>query len=187
MGDIISFYNTRKKVVCMCKILKKIHKKTADQLLKTYGVYNTLPIDLEKLAKGIGISVLPADFSEIEKKLGKKDILGMVLTDGDNAAIFYKQDTTENRLRFTVAHELAHCCHIDPNNCKTPHIEYRIDENEKDEIEKQMDIFAGELLMPLHKIKEIYISLPVPSAVTMAKLFKVSVSVMEARLNYFKI
>lgn len=187
MGNIINFYGRQKKVMDMCKILRKIHNKTADQLLKEYGVYNTLPIDLEKLAIGIGISVLPADFSEIEKKLDKKDILGMVRTDGDNAAIFYKQDTTENRLRFTVAHELAHCCHIDPDNCKTPHIEYRIDENKKDETEKQMDIFAGELLMPLHKIKEVYMSLPVPSAVTMAKLFKVSVSVMEARLNYLKI
>lgn len=187
-SNIIPFTTREKKGDgVMCKILKKIHNKTADELLKEYGVYDSIPIDLEKLSTEIGISVMPVDFTSLEKKINKHgDILGLVLTAGDNAAIFYRESDSLNRRRFTIAHELAHCCYVDPST-KEPHIEYRIDESEKDEFERNMDIFAGELLIPLKKLKEIYLSLSVPSSRILAKKFQVSVKVMEARLNHLKI
>lgn len=170
----------------MCKILKRIHGKTAEELLTEYNVYDTLPIDLETLAQNIGISVLPMDFSMLESKLGKKDILGLVLTSGDDAAIFYRKTDSINRIRFTIAHELAHCCYLDPS-MKEPHIEYRLDEASKDEHERDMDIFAGKLLIPLSKLKEAYMNMSLPTSVALAKKFAVSTQVMEARLNYLKI
>lgn len=186
-NNIIEFVKIKEnRVILMCKILKRIHGKTAEELLNEYHTYDTVPIDLEELAKRIGISVLPMDFSTLEKKLNRKDILGLVLTSGDNAAIFYRKTDSINRIRFTIAHELAHCCYLDPAT-KEPHIEYRIDENDKDEFEKQMDIFAGELLIPLNKLKEIYMSLSLPSSKALAEKFGVSIKVMEARLNYLKI
>ncbi|MDU3180521.1 MAG: ImmA/IrrE family metallo-endopeptidase [Lachnospiraceae bacterium] len=183
-NNIIQF--TYKRDDIMCKVLEKIHNKTPEELLKEYGVYDSLPIDLEKLAKAIGISVLPMDFTELEKVLDRKDILGLVLTSGNNAAIFYKKTDSINRIRFTIAHELAHSCFADPN-MKTPHIEYRLDEQDKDEFEKKMDIFAGELLIPFHKLKEEYMKLFLPNSVELAEKFKVSVNVMEARLNHLGI
>lgn len=172
--------------VNMCKILKKIHGRSPEELLKDFDVYDTIPINLSQLAKNIGISVLPMDFSSLEEKLHKKDILGLVLTSGDNAAIFYKKSDSINRIRFTIAHELAHCCHLDPST-KEPHIEYRIDEQDKDSFEREMDIFAGKLLIPLGKLKEVYMGLPAPNSIILADKFAVSVKVMEARLNYLKI
>lgn len=170
----------------MCRIIEKLHGKTPEELLIEYGVYDTLPIDLDKLAKNIGISVIPMNFSNIEKKLKKKDILGLVMTDGDNAAIFYRETDSINRIRFTIAHELAHCCILDPSKNKL-HIEYRSDEVEKDDKEKEMDIFAGKLLIPVKKLKEVYMSIPFQSSIVLAKEFAVSVNVMEARLNYLKV
>ncbi len=186
MGNIINFHHHKREVKTMCKVLKKIHNKTAEQMLQEYDVYNTLPIDLTKLADNIGISVLPADFTNLEKNLNKQDILGLVVTDGDNAAIYYKQNDTYDSIRFTIAHELAHCCNIDPD-CDTPHIEYRLNENEKNDAEKQMDIFAEELLIPFHKLKEVYMSMILPDIKTLAKLFAVPENVMKRRLDYLKI
>lgn len=168
----------------MCKVLEKIHNKTSEELLIEHGVYDTIPMDLEKLAKSIGISVLPMDFTELEEALGNnKSILGLTVTSGSNAAIFYKKTDGINRVRFTIAHELAHCCFSDPD-MKEPHIEYRLDEKDKDEYEKKMDIFAGELLIPFHKLKEEYMKLFLPNSPELARIFKVSVNVMEARLNH---
>lgn len=187
MGQMIYFdMYRREEGDTMCKVLDKIHNKTAEELLKEYDVYDSLPIDLEKLVTSIGLSVLPVDFTLLEEALNKKDILGLVLTSGNDAAIFYRKTDSVNRKRFTIAHELAHCCHLDPATTE-PHIEYRIDEDKKDEFERKMDIFAGELLIPFKKLKEVYMSLEIPASAVLAKIFNVSVSVMEARLNYLKI
>lgn len=186
MNNNVIKFSTYRKDDKMCKTLEKIHGKTPDELLMEYGVYGTIPIDLESLVKSIGISVLPMNFTKLEKRLKRNDILGLVLTSGNDAAIFYRETDDINRIRFTIAHELAHCCNIDPNN-NEPHIEYRLDEKDKDADEKKMDIFAGELLIPFHKLKEEYMKMSLPNSVDLAKRFQVSVSVMEARLDYLKI
>lgn len=186
MNNNVIKFSTYRKDDKMCKTLEKIHGKTPDELLMEYGVYGTIPIDLESLVKSIGISVLPMNFTKLEKRLKRNDILGLVLTSGNDAAIFYRETDGINRIRFTIAHELAHCCNIDPNN-NEPHIEYRLDEKDKDADEKKMDIFAGELLIPFHKLKEEYMKMSLPNSVDLAKRFQVSVSVMEARLDYLRI
>lgn len=186
MIDNIIVFVHKNKVINVCKILKKIHGKSPEELLKKYDTYETLPIDLERLAINIGISVIPFDFSEMEQKIGKKGILGLILTAGDNAAIFYRKSDSLNRVRFTIAHEIAHCCALDPTT-KEPHIEWRMDESEKNDFEKEMDIFAGRLLIPLEKLKQVYLSLEKPASAVLSQKFGVSVSVMEARLNYLKI
>lgn len=186
MNNNVIKFSTYRKDDKMCKTLEKIHGKTPDELLMEYGVYDTIPIDLESLVKSIGISVLPMNFTKLEKRLKRNDILGLVLTSGNDAAIFYRETDGINRIRLTIAHELAHCCNIDPNN-NEPHIEYRLDEKDKDADEKKMDIFAGELLIPFHKLKEEYMKMSLPNSVDLAKRFQVSVSVMEARLDYLRI
>lgn len=186
MDDNIVLYVHRNKVKYMCKILKKIHGKTPEELLSKYGVYDTLPIDLEKLALNIGISLIPYNFTSMEQMLNKKGILGLILTEGDNAAIYYRMTDTLNRVRFTIAHEIAHCCALDPNT-KEPHVEWRMDDDTKSDFEKEMDIFAGRLLMPLEKLKQVYMSLDRPTSTVLAQKFGVSVPVMEARLNYLGI
>ena len=172
----------------MCTVLKKIRNKSAIELLEEYGLDKTVPIDIEQLLRAIGISAIGKDFSELEKRLGKPkgSILGMLLSSGNNAAIFYRKDDSYNRRRFTIAHELAHAINHSDNE---PHIEYRMAEKEMEEnpVEKNANIVAGEILIPLPLLKKEYLKLDIPSSTVLANIFKVSQNVMEARLKYLKI
>lgn len=169
----------------MCKIIKNLQGKTADELLREVNMEQDLPIDIVELLGRLGISSVPMNFENITKDrtVDARKILGAVVSNGSNLAIFYDNTASLNRKRFTMAHELAHCClHIDP---EAPfHIEWRTDEKDKNPKEKATDIFAGELLIPANKLQEVYDKLLVPYVETLAELFAVSKEVMKARLEY---
>ncbi|MDE7446257.1 MAG: ImmA/IrrE family metallo-endopeptidase [Lachnospiraceae bacterium] len=175
----------KKGGVRMCPPIDKIYKKSALEILEEFGTSNKIPIDLNALLKNIGISALPMDFSSLEKKLDKGHILGLVLSSEDNAVIYYSQNDTPNRQRFTIAHELGHICeHLRPDSNDYPYIDWRIEEEATSVEEIKANIFAGELLIPLHKLKEVYLSMSIPSSANLAALFGTSVNVMEKRLDY---
>lgn len=176
----------------MCKPIRDLYGKTPDELLKMYGLQNSVPLDLSALLQKAGISVLPMDFSKIEQTAGLKDlvekrghILGALICIDDDAAIFYSDKDVENghRYRFTIAHEIAHCCITGEEN----HIEFRYDSETVSEEELAANIFAGELLIPEGKLREIIGELLIPSINVLADIFAVSVNVMRARLDYLKI
>lgn len=97
-----------------------------------------------------------------------------------NAVIFYRKGDPITRQRFTIAHELAHCClHNDQNNFK--HIEFETEN--KDKCEQDAGIFSGELLVPLNKLEEAYRELTYISSPILASKFGVSISFMETWLN----
>ena len=52
-------------------------------------------------------------------------ILGAAFSNGNNLAIFYKKNESLHRKKFTIAHELAHCC-LDCPNDESSHIEFRL-------------------------------------------------------------
>lgn len=168
----------------MCKVLKRIHNKTATQLLKESGTYNTLPVDIVKIAKHIGISIIPSNMLDIP--INGHNIISFVISNYDNAAIYYKEDDTYPQIRFTIAHELAHCCDIDPIPDES-HIEYKRSRKDNNELEERMDRFAEELLIPYGQIIHIYNSLILPDLITLAKLFAVPVKVMKNRLDHLRI
>uniref|UniRef100_UPI004055F2D7 ImmA/IrrE family metallo-endopeptidase n=1 Tax=Acetatifactor sp. TaxID=1872090 RepID=UPI004055F2D7 len=189
MGKMIQFRrDTYKRGVDMCKVIKNIQGKSADEILRAYRKDDSIPIDLEALLLNLGISALPFDFSNIEHNndVDEGDILGAVVANGDDAVILYRMDDSLNRQRFTIAHELAHCClhSVDDN---MPHVEFRWNVEEENEHEREANVFAGALLIPLHKLQEVYMNLPIPRSTILASKFAVSVNVMEARLNYLKI
>lgn len=181
----ISSYKRRKGDFCMCKILKKIQGKSALELLEQYGISTDPPIDLSILFKKIGISTMGVDFSEIEQAARYEHgrILGAAISKGDNLTIFYRKEDTENGQRFTIAHELAHCC-LHSNNLEQKHIELRENQINKDQRELAADIFAGELLIPPKSLDAVYKKLLIPSLSSLARIFKVSSNVMAARLDY---
>lgn len=168
----------------MCKILRILQGKSADQLLEKYGMKGQTPVKIDQLLKKIGIDVIPADFSSIEEKAGYQqgDILGATLIVKDDVTIFYREDSSENRIRFTVAHELAHCC-IHTDKLKETNIQLRQNGKQDDE-EKDANVFAGELLIPKENLMKYYEELIVPSLKVLAEIFMVSTSVMAARLDF---
>ena len=115
----------------MCKILEKLRDKTPENLLKEYQISLVPPIDVSLLMQRIGIKEIPFDFTELEKimKLKTGDVIGSVFAKGDELGIFYKASDSLNRQRFTIAHEIAHCC-LDTDALKTKHIELRSSQTE---------------------------------------------------------
>lgn len=187
MNKIIKFkvYSTEKGGGHMCVPINKIYGKSALQVLKEFGDTDDIPIDLSILLERIGISALPMDFSNLEQKLNKGHILGLVLTTKENAVIYYSEKDTPNRQRFTIAHELGHICsHLRPDSNDYPYIDWRIEEESNNKREQIANVFAGELLVPLHLLKEVYLSMKFPSSKDLANIFGTSINVMEERLNY---
>lgn len=187
---------TEKKVHCMCKPISDIRNKSAQDLLQMSGQIDKVPIDLKALLSKLKISCLARDFTSLEIARRKADdtsevnpILGALVTNGDHAVIFYRQEDQKDghRYRFTIAHELAHAClaHY-PIEQKTVHITYR---HEKTDSSKEIDanIFAGELLVPEKMLRKVISDLIFPSVQALADVFAVSKTVMFARLEYLKI
>lgn len=172
----------------MCTILEKIKGKNAETLLKDYQIALSPPINISKLLDKIGISVIAKDFSDIEKRCGYENgsILGAAFSKNDNLAIFYRKSDTYNRKKFTIAHELGHCCKHS-ENLKIAHIELRTTYSQLDEHEIDANIFAGELLIPKDILMEKYRQFIIPSLKALAQIFGVSSNVMAARLDYLNL
>lgn len=192
MKNVIIF-NKRKdslqeQVMIMCEVLDRIKNKTADELLQDYNISAKPPINLSLLLKNIGIIAVPFDFTEIEKKLNyqKGDISGIIYAQKDNLGIFYCATDSLNRTRFTIAHEIAHCC-LHSESLKTRHIELRSEQNKNDPKEYNANIFAGELLIPKTSLIKIYEQFIIaPPLSTLSKIYEVSTAVMAARLDYLE-
>lgn len=195
-NNILDFIIAKeKRMVFMCTILEKIRYKNPTELLTEYHIDPEPPIDISALLTNIGISTISKDFSEIETQAEIKNgsILGATISNGENLIIFYKKSSSWHRKKFTIAHELAHCCLDCPTN-ETRHIELRLESilslNLGDDIirkEQRANIFAGELLIPENSLIQKYNQMLVPSLKELAIIFDVSTSVMAARLEHLNL
>ena len=183
-GKIIVF---TKEDGIMYEVLKNMRNKSAIDLLKENGISLTPPINISLLLRRLGIKEVEADFSDIEKilKYDMGEILGITFAQEKQVGIFYRSRDSINRRRFTIAHEIAHCClHTDTLNDK--HIELRSSKTQNDPREYNANVFAGELLIPESSLKRIYEQLLVPSLSGLSEIFQVSTNVMAKRLDYLK-
>ncbi len=171
----------------MCKKLRELDGLTPDEILLIGGV-NSYPVDMQAILKKLGIRSGSMNFSNVEAQIpqvieSRGPILGAVTIIDDDVNIFYSESSTDNRKRFTLAHELAHCC-LNASSLRKGHIEFRFDERTSDPKELAANIFAGQLLIPEKPLRKMYDSLVLPAADVMAREFKVSTHVMEARLEH---
>ena len=204
-----SIYTREEDKSIMCKILRELHQKSAEYILQNYSDREQFPVDIVDVASRIGIRLGSVDFTELEKSNSFKDmvkekghILGSVRAKGDDLYINYhnalhddpnfkhlseidKRDVLLRRQRFTIAHEIAHCClHIDPDKYE-PHIEYRTEQKDYgvNSKEREANIFAGELLIPFNILSDLSMIYNNKISVSLfADFFKVSKHVMKARL-----
>lgn len=170
----------------MCEILEKLRGKTALDLLKAYDISPVPPINVSLLLKRIGIVEIQDDFVELEEVSGhpKGSILGVIFSKDDSLALFYRSTDTINRQRFTIAHEIAHCC-LHTDSLKKTHLELRREYTNELPHEQAANIFAGELLIPEDSLRRIHKQFVIPPALTdIASLFQVSTNVMSKRLDY---
>lgn len=176
----------------MNKKIEGLFGRTPDELLTECGLADRIPLDLSVLLNKIGISALPMDFKPLEESEALREyvanrghILGALVCTDESAAIFYNKNDIRDghRYRFTIAHEIAHCCLTGEPN----HIEFRHDSNSFDENERAANIFAGALLIPEKNLRMVIGDLFLPSVRTLADIFAVSENVMKARLSYLQI
>lgn len=186
-SKIILFYCTEEDDN-MCEILKKMKNKTAKELLEENNISLVPPINMSMLLQNLGIKEISADFSEIEKIMDYDvgSILGITYAKNEDLMIFYRTLDTINRKRFTIAHEIAHCC-LHTETLKNRHIELRDCKKENAPREYAANVFAGELLIPKESLVKVYNDLIVPSLSDLSKLFKVSTNVMAGRLDYLNL
>ena len=187
----------KKGIKIMCSTLDRLADKKPDELLSEAGLDGCDSfIDLEKLLKHWNVSAKPVNFSKLKsfnsegfRQLidSKGAILGAAVVNGDNLCIFYNEDDSPNRQRFTIAHELAHFCN-DYDILAREGINCRFEEFSKtDEHEKEINAIAGAILIPEGMLRNFYKRLLAPSAAKLAMIFGVSDAVMNARLEHLKI
>ena len=187
--SIKDYYRYLKKEIKMNKELcfKDLYGRNASEILSITNQEEAVPVDLKKILEKFNISAVSMDFTDIENssKNNNRKILGALICRDDEAAIFYNcNDKTDgHRYRFTIAHEIAHCCLSKECN----HIDFRLDPLMMTKEEVAANTFAGELLIPESSLYDTINKLIFPSITVLADVFEVSINVMRERLNCLKI
>lgn len=182
------------KVLSMCRPISAIRGMSPQEILELCGQENNIPVDIKAVLQKLHISCVPFDFSDLESKISEcsngNHILGALATNGDKAAIYCRVEDKEDshRYRFTIAHELGHCClnHF-PVDGSTVHLIFRKDGETTDRKEIAANVFAGQLLIPEESLLNVISELLIPSIRTLADIFDVSSTVMLERLKFLKI
>lgn len=156
----------------MCKIIEEIEELTSSILFNN-DMYK-IPANILKIAELNDIDVYEGDLD--------KKILGAIRYDKDKPGftILLNKNQTSKQKRFTLAHELGHFfMHKEILESEEIHVDimYKI----KDEEEKEVDYFAGALLMNRMLLEKMYEK--TTSIAELADIFDVTTSAMTVRLD----
>lgn len=180
----------------MCTKIKETNELTAEKALqKSWD--QKVPVDVEKMLKGLGIHYRGCSFSILEEKLGigeKDAILGMALTNGNDLGILFSESIPRNLKNYVLAHELAHCClHLHPSD--KFHVELKISKDlysksrskrrllgSETVKEVQADFFAADILIPTDALKKFRASNSDASNEKIAEHFYVSPEIVQLKL-----
>lgn len=186
------FFKLKKGGTFMCKKLEDIHKKKpSDFLLQN----NELPVNIEEILISAGINVLATDFSELQQRLPIKRIiiLGIAYAKMNDLFILYSSKSDIFEKRFTLAHELGHCClHMNADSACHVELQTKYDFLElqnsdlkiiKEQKEEEADKFARDLLIPTEKLSKILCSKKEISIEELANAFAVPLLQMQKKLE----
>ncbi len=164
----------------MGKVKEYLEELTTEILLDNDMLYR-VPVDVISIAKAYGINAYSAEF--------ENEISGAIRYDKGNKKfeIIVNKNNPEVRKRFTIAHELGHYfLHKDMLKNDDIHVDtlYRtmteVDKETKEK-EKEVDYFAGALLMNKIAVKRLIEN--GYELEELAEIFDVSVSAMTVRLD----
>lgn len=162
----------------MNKIIDKFEELTENILINN-DMFK-VPVDVVKIAKLNGITVYEGDL--------EKNVSGAIRynKEKENFEILVNKNDTRERKRFTIAHEIGHFfLHKEILMSDEIHIDimYRMpnEDEEQKRREKDVDYFAGALLMNKTLLTKMYNE---NNTITeLAGIFDVSVSAMTVRLD----
>ena len=131
-------------------------RAAAQSLRELYPVKDGLSTDVRAIANRIGITIVEG---KIEVP-NKKSVSGLIKLNGREGrpVIAVAQDQSEERKRFTIAHEIGHfilhrtrMVHVDTDEVTA--FRDSISSTATDPNEMQANQFAAELLMPTNEVK----------------------------------
>lgn len=162
----------------MSKIINEFEELTSTILINN-DMFK-VPVDVVKIAKLNGITVYEGDL--------EKNVSGAIRynQEKENFEILVNKNDTRERKRFTIAHEIGHFfLHREILMSDEIHIDimYRMpnEDEEQKRREKDVDYFAGALLMNKTLLTKMYNE---NNTITeLAEIFDVSVSAMTVRLD----
>lgn len=155
---------------------------------------NKLPVDLNKIAKKLGVEIIKHDLGD--------NVSGVLYIDKGQGIIGYNPNESRVRQRFTIAHELGHYVLHRLNkelfvSHKSSKLFFRNDKSKTGEykLEREANAFAAALLMPkeilIEEFNRVTYNLNIDEEDVineLAKKFKVSTLAMTyriANLNLF--
>ncbi len=139
------------------------------------------PVDMDKVAKALGFTIIPHDFPE--------DTSGVIFIEGNTKSIGVNKNHSPKRQRFTAAHEFGHYLnghqHYDEEGKMFEDKEFDY-LNPQHRQEKEADAFAAELLMPKHFLEKdlAKYGLDLPKLI---EFYKVSEQAMWIRLTSLRV
>ena len=139
------------------------------------------PVDVEKMARGLGIDIQLQDFPD--------EVSGALFRGPDRVVIAANANHHRNRRRFTVAHELGHHllhpdspAYYDREHQIGMHLRARVAGMQWDSKEVEANRFAAELLMPRRLVLAAIGQAEITDAGSLAEIFEVSEQAMTYRL-----
>lgn len=171
--------------VFMCKKLNELKGMSAEHILEKSKQISSVPIDLEKILETLQINKYSDTFTRLEEIENKGHIAGLVLLNGDNVGIFYNQYDSIIQKRFTIAHEIGHCC-LHGDILTKGYVEFLHKDGFENKHEEEASIFAAHLLIPEKSLNTIYHKLLLPSLDGLADIFEVPHHIMKFRLKELK-
>lgn len=154
-----------------------------EYILKILDCQNNIPIEIVSLANSLGIEVYKAFNMDA-------DTSGAIINKNEKYVIYTNANEPVYRRRFTVAHEIAHYMlhkdiidnHLDGNLTDAIGIGGIMYRSKLSSIfEKDANKLAAEILMPLEKIKELY--LKYNDIRKLSEEFDVSEQAIKIRIN----
>ena len=169
----------------MCKVLERMNGLSPEDILKMCGQYDNVPVDLDEVIRSLQVIKKAAPLEDVAKATKRSHIAGLVVLNGDNVGIFYNVNDSIKQKRFTIAHEIGHCC-LHGDILKNGYIEFLHKDGFENEHEIEASVFASKLLIPAETLREIYNRLILPSLSGLADIFGVPIHIMEHRLKELK-
>lgn len=174
----LSLINSKKTISAELDLKELINYKNIRDSAWLFLINNhvcTLPLDLEQIAyQNSWILLLLEENKEIVAALNNGNVNidcdGLTCIYKSKVFIIYKQCSNIGRLRFTIAHEIGHITLLHLNNLSC------------EEYEREANMFAARILMPMCVIKECGAYTPM----AISKLCSVSITAATFRAERLK-
>lgn len=139
-------------------------KEIARKIRYELKVYNGAVPNLSTLLENNGIIIIRFDF-------GTDKIDGLTtITDSDRKVMFINNQMPNDRIRFSMAHELGHLVmHLENPPCSS------------DDAERQADEFASEFLMPEEEIRPMLLNVNIQTLGMLKRKWRVSMHALVRR------